>query len=153
MTQQTIEQAITNLKTAMEGEDATRWIDDLLPSHMKDIIVVLEIPHRSDPRTWIAFSEEELLSKVDAVGYDYERFGDLTKETAIEFIKHDLHSGQVFEGREMLSEMDEYIQSGDGHGYGLAKIHLISEIEFITGQSYFRDIYGFRGMGEEDKDD
>ena len=65
MTQQTIEQAITDLKTAMEGEDATRWIDDLLPSHMKDIIVVLEIPHRSDPRTWIAFSEEELLSKVD----------------------------------------------------------------------------------------
>jgi len=134
----------------MNMEQPRKWIDDLLPSHLKDIIVVLEIPHRRDPCTWIAFSEDEFLSKVDAGGYDYERFGELTKETAVEFIKHDLHSGWVFEGGEMLSQMDEYIRTGGGHGYGLGKELLKDEIEFITGQSYFLDIDGFRGMTEDE---
>ena len=114
-------------------------INALLPRHLDELMVILEIPHRRTPSIWYAFDEEEFLTKVSETGYDEYHYGDLTKDSAIEWVMHDLRGGQVFQGPDMLFEMHTFVQRYDTWQYAHERSLVIDAIEFITGREYFPD--------------
>ena len=114
-------------------------INALLPSHLDELMVILEIPHQRKPSIWYAFDEEEFMSKVSEVGYDEYHYGELTKDSAIEWVMHDLRGGQVFQGPDMLFEMHTFVQRYDTWQYAQERSLVIDAIEFITGREYFPD--------------
>tara|TARA_R100000234_G_scaffold6088_1_gene4193 strand:+ start:322 stop:654 length:333 start_codon:yes stop_codon:yes gene_type:complete len=88
------------------------------------IRVILEIPHRGDASAWIAWSDGEYLDAVDKAGFDSERFGELSIETAEDFIRRDNHSTWIFcddPAQDMLGEMVDFLYNYDGHQASSAK--------------------------------
>jgi hypothetical protein len=100
----------------------------------KDVKVILEIPHQQPANAWIAWSTDEFLDLVSSSGYDEddEEYGELNAESALDWIRHDLHTAFLFEGPTMIDEMREFIKEYDGHQWDLATSIIELQIELFT---------------------
>tara|TARA_Y100000114_G_scaffold37472_1_gene33085 strand:- start:2351 stop:2752 length:402 start_codon:yes stop_codon:yes gene_type:complete len=108
------------------------------------IRLILEIPHQHSASAWIAWNTDEFLNTVAELGYDedHEDFGELNPVSAFDWIRRDLHTAFMFEGPNMIDDMQKFIEEYRGHQWALAVSIIREEIKFFTGKN--------DGMGEEE---
>ena len=82
--------------------------------------VILNIPHRSLANAWIAWDDNELMDIASETGFDEDHYGELTVETAKQFLSDDNHNTYIFSDEHMLNDMSEFVQTYAGHQAGQA---------------------------------